>query len=139
MRPRIVRFLIVCLGRQHLKDPPPFDQLQLVIDRRQGVKQVFLLLIDERFLEPDGLLVILRKIEWLIVVVRKTAGSVRDGRRSGDDVWIEGIWVHPYVLEHVFVEHDASTEDEALADHPAQRDSCKVMTSPIGNRSTTDI
>jgi hypothetical protein len=139
MRPRIVLLLIMCLVRQHLEDPPAPGHLQLVIDRRQGIKQVLLLLIDKRLLEFDGLLVVLREIEWLVVLVRKTVGGVRDSRGSRDDVRIDGIGVHAYVLEHVFVEKDAGAEDEALADHPAQGDPCKVMAGSIGNRSTTDI
>jgi hypothetical protein len=54
-------------------------------------------------------------------------------------MWVERIRVHTDVFEHGFVEKDTRTEDEALTEHPAQRDPCKVVAGVISNGPTADI
>ena len=122
MSPRIVLFLITLLIRQDLKNPPAFDHLQLVVYRRQSIKHILLLFVDERFFELDGLLVVLRIIDRRVKPVGETARSVVDEGRTTLDVGIEAVRIEADVLEHVLVKEDTRVEDEALADHPAQRD-----------------
>jgi len=139
MRPSVIRSLIPVLIRHQFENPPAFRHLQLIIYGCQGVEQVFLLLVGKGFLDLDSFLIVFSEVDRAVVLVCETAGCVRDGGRSGEDMWVEGVRVHADVLEHVFVEQDTSAEDEALTEHPAQRDACKIVTSTIANGPTANI
>src|SRR6202050_5123783 len=135
--PSIIRILFLVLVRQHLKDPPSFRHLQVIVHWCQRVKQVSLLLVDKRIFDLGGFLVVFSKISWYVVLVCKTVGRIGEERRSREDMWVEGVWIHTHFLEHIFMEENTSAEDEALTKHPAQRYPCEAVTGVISNGPTT--
>lgn len=113
------------LLRQHLEDPPRLAHREHIIDGPQRIREVFVPLACEIRAACGGVHQGLGR-----AVPRCGVGiGIGIGRGGGHcgrarlDERVQSGGVEPDGGQHGAVEEDASVEEEALADHPAEGDS----------------
>lgn len=93
MCPSIIFLLIPLFARQHLKRPPPFRHLQLVVYWRQRIQHILFFLIDEWLIMLHSLLVVLGVIQGRVESGGEAVGRVMHEWGTGEDMRVEGFWV----------------------------------------------
>ena len=110
-----------------LQDPPPPLQLELIVDRLNGVDQIVLFLCQ---------------LVSALLGIQETSddGHVSvDGSRAWFDVGVETVRIESEGGEKRGVEPDACAREEAFSDHPSKRDTRQIMLAAIRDRTATHI
>lgn len=60
-------------------------------------------------------------------------------RRTGLHDGVQGIWVYTHRGKAGPVEEDPGIGEEALSDHPAERDTCETVTGFVADGAAADV
>lgn len=143
--PPPIQQLYTFLHREELEEPPPLGDAQLVINRAQRIHLVFLFLAHKWLLRvPIALCrgAKQRRCDMLtgIEPCDRSRGRQRRLGRPGTHDRVERGGINARDgPEFVRVELDTGVGEEALANHPPERNLRECVACVVRNRSTTDV